>query len=114
DAGPGQGGGEAGPRRLRTSGGPAEPLDLVGPDIPTQAEYLRRRNAARDEPIVPFYVRAAGLLRRIAAVESGRTARALAYRLAWATQSVRYDVDPLTRALGWCPRIDLARGLAPR
>jgi len=58
-------------------------------------------------------VRAAGLLRRIAAVESGRTARALAYRLAWATQSVRYDVDPLTRALGWCPRIDLARGLAP-
>jgi hypothetical protein len=43
-----------------------------------------------------------------------RTARALAYRLAWATQSVRYDVGPLAGALGWCPCVDLPRGLAPR
>jgi nucleoside-diphosphate-sugar epimerase len=101
-------------RALRTASAPREPLDLVGPDMPTQAEYLRRRNAARDERVVPLYVRAAGLLRRIAALESARTARALAYRLAWATQSVRYDVEPLARALGWCARIDLPRGLAPR
>jgi len=101
-------------RALRISRAPADALDLVGPDMPTQAEYLRRRNAARDERVVPVYVRAATLLRRVAALESARTARALAYRLAWATQSVRYDVDPLARALGWSPRIDLARGLAPR
>jgi nucleoside-diphosphate-sugar epimerase len=101
-------------RALRISSAPPEPLDLVCPDMPTQAEYLRRRSAARDERVVPLYVRAAGLLRRIAAVESARTARALAYRLAWATQSVRYDVGPLARALGWCPCIDLPRGLAPR
>ncbi len=60
-------------RALRTSCAPPEPLDLVGPDMPTQAEYLRRRNAARAERIVPVYVRAAGLLRRIAAVERART-----------------------------------------
>jgi nucleoside-diphosphate-sugar epimerase len=101
-------------RALRSSSAPAEPLDLVGPDMPTQAEYLRRRNAARDERVVPLYVRAAGLLRRIAALESVPTARALAYRLAWATQSVRYENGPLAQAVGWCPSIDLARGLAPR
>jgi nucleoside-diphosphate-sugar epimerase len=102
-------------RALRSSSAPAEPLDLVGPDMPTQAEYLRRRNAARAaERIVPVYVRAAGLLRRIAAVERVRRVRALAYRLAWATQSVRYDVGPLARALGWCPGIDLPRGFTPR
>src|SRR5262249_15231024 len=73
-----------------------------------------RRRAVGDERMVRVYVRAATLLAKIAALESARTARALAYRLAWATQSVRYDVEPLARALGWCPRIDLARGLAPR
>jgi nucleoside-diphosphate-sugar epimerase len=101
-------------RALRSSSAPTEPLDVVGPDMPTQAEYLRLRSAARDERVVPLYVRAASVLRRIAALESVRTARALAYRLAWATQSVRYDVGPLTRALDWRPRIDLPRGLAPR
>src|SRR5262249_49491548 len=99
---------------LHASSAPPEPLDLVGPDMPTQAEYLRRRNAARDERVVALYVRAAPLLRRIAAVERVRTARALAYRLAWATQSVRYDVGPLGRALGWCPSINLSHGLPPR
>jgi nucleoside-diphosphate-sugar epimerase len=101
-------------RALRISRAPADALDLVGPDMPTQAEYLRQRNAARGERIVPVYVRAATLLRKLAALESARTARALAYRLAWATQSVRYDVDRLAQALGWSPRIDLGRGLAPR
>ena len=101
-------------RALRTSCAPPEPLDLIGPDMPTQAEYLRRRNAARAERIVPVYVRAAGLLRKIAAVERAQRVRALAYRLAWATQSVRYDVGPLARALGWCPGIDLPRGFTPR
>ena len=103
---------EAVVRALRSRSTPAEPLDLVGPGTPTQAEYLARRGAARGERLVPIYVATARLLRRIAGLPGPRTARALAYRLAWATQSVRYDKEPLAQALGWCPGIELAQGLA--
>jgi nucleoside-diphosphate-sugar epimerase len=99
-------------RALRIRSAPAEPLDLVGPRMPTQAEYLARRSAARGEHLVPIYVPAGRLLRRIAAVPGPQTARALAYRLAWATQSVRYENAPLAQALDWCPDVDLAQGLA--
>jgi 2-alkyl-3-oxoalkanoate reductase len=103
---------EAVVRALRSRRAPSEPLDLVGPGMPTQAEYLARWNAARGERLVPVYVPAARLLSRIAGLPSPRTARALAYRLAWATQSVRYENGPLAQALGWCPGIDLAQGLS--
>jgi len=103
---------EAVVRALRMRSAPAEPFDLVGPGMPTQAEYLASRSAARGEHLVPIYVSAARLLGRIAGLPSPRTARALAYRLAWATQSVRYDKEPLAQALGWCPGIELAQGLA--
>jgi nucleoside-diphosphate-sugar epimerase len=103
---------EAVVRALRSTSAPAEPLDLVGPGMPTQAEYLARRSAARGEHIVPVYAPVARLLRRIAGLPSPRTARALAYRLAWATQSVRYESGALAHALGWCPSIDLPQGLA--
>jgi len=98
-------------RALRSHGAPVEPLDVVGPGRPTQAEYLARRNAARGERLVPVYLPVARMLRRIASLPSPRRARALAYRLAWATQSVRYDSGPLAQALGWCPAIELAQGL---
>src|SRR5262249_29886318 len=98
------------PRPAR--GPPAEPLDLLGPGMPTQTEYLARRSAARGERLVPVYVPAARLLRRLAGLPGARRTRALAYRLAWATQSVRHDSGPLTQALGWSPSIDLAQGLA--
>jgi 2-alkyl-3-oxoalkanoate reductase len=101
-------------RALRTRSVPAEPLDLVGPGMPTQAEYLASWSAARGERVVPVYVPAARLLRRVAGLERPQAARALAYRLAWATQSVRYDGGPLARALGWCPSMDLSQGLARR
>ena len=105
---------EAVVRALRADGTPAEPLNLVGPDMPTQAEYLACWSAARGESLVPVYVPAARLLRRIASLPSPRTARAFAYRLAWATQSVRYEQGPLARALGWSPSVGLPQGLAPR
>jgi nucleoside-diphosphate-sugar epimerase len=101
-------------RALRTPRTSAEPLDLVGPGMPTQAEYLARWSAARRERVVPLYVPGARLLRRVAGLERVRAVRALAYRLAWATQSVRYDGGPLARALGWGPGVDLAHGLARR
>ena len=98
-------------RALRTASAPAEPLDLVGPDMPTQAEYLAPAECGARR------ARRAGLRARPRACCGGsrppervRTARALAYRLAWATQSVRYDDGPLARALGWCPGIELAAG----
>ncbi len=103
---------EAVVRALRSHGAPVEPLDLVGPGMPTQAEYLAHWSAARGERLEPVYVPAARLLRRIAGLPSPRTARALAYRLAWATQSVRYETGPLAQALGWSPSIELAQGLA--
>ena len=102
---------EAVVRALRIRSAPAEPLDLVGPSMPTQAEYLARRSAARGEHLVAIYVPVAHLLRRIAALPGPRKARALAYRLAWATQSVRYENGPLARALGWSPGVDLAQGV---
>ena len=103
---------EAVARALRIRNAPAEPLELVGPGMPTQAEYLAHRNAARGEHLVPIYVPAARLLRRIAVLPGPRKARAVAYRLAWATQSVRYENEPLAQALGWCPGVELAQGLA--
>jgi nucleoside-diphosphate-sugar epimerase len=105
---------EAVARALCTGSTPAEPLDLVGPETPTQAEYLDCWSAARGESVVPVYVPAARILRRIASLPCPETARALAYRLAWATQSVRYENGPLARALGWSPSIGLREGLAPR
>ena len=105
---------EAVVRALRTRSTPAEPLDLVGPGMPTQAEYLARRAAARGAHVVPVYVPAARLLRRIAGLPGPQAARGLAYRLAWATQSVRYETGPLAQALGWCPGIELPQGLAPQ
>ena len=104
---------EAAVRALRIRSAPAEPLDLVGPGMPTQAEYLASRSAARGEHLVPIYVSAARLLGRIAGLPSPRTARALAYRLAWATQSVRYEEGPLAQALDWRPDVELALGPAP-
>ena len=101
-------------RALRCRSAPAGPLDLVGPGMPTQAEYLARRNAACGARVVPVYLPAARLLRRVAGLQGPRVARALAYRLAWATQSVRYDTGPLGRALGWCPSIDPSQGLVAR
>lgn len=91
-----------------------EPLDLVGPKMPTQAEYLARRSAALGERLVPVYLPAAPVLCRIAGVAGARRIRALAYRLAWATQSVRYDGGPLATTLGWSPGIELGQGLAAR
>jgi len=105
---------EAVVRALRIRSAPAEPLDLVGPGMPTQAEYLARRSAARGEHLVPIYLPVAHLLRRIAALPGPRKARALAYRLAWATQSVRYENEPLAQSLGWRPDVELAQGLADR
>ena len=104
---------EAVVRALRIRSAPAEPLDLVGPSMPTQAEYLARRSAARGEHLVPVYVPAAGLLRRIAGLPGPRKTRALAYRLAWATQSVRYEEGPLAQALDWRPDVELTLGPAP-
>jgi nucleoside-diphosphate-sugar epimerase len=103
---------EAVARVLRIRSAPAGPLDLVGPRMPTQAEYLAHRNAARGEHLAPIYVPAARLLRRIAVLPGPRKARAVAYRLAWATQSVRYENEPLAQALGWCPGVELAQGFA--
>lgn len=97
-------------RVLRVPEAPAAPLDLIGPRSPTQAEYLARRGAARADRLVPIYLRVAPVLRALARLPESR-ARALAYRLAWATQSVRYDGTTLARALDWQPAIDVACGL---
>lgn len=103
---------EAVVRALRLARAPAAPLDLVGPRPPTQAEWLARRPATGGERLVPLYLPVARLLRGLTALPG--PARPLAYRLAWATQSVRYDDSAVTRALGWRPGIHLDQGLAPR
>jgi len=103
---------EAVVRTLRLARAPAAPLDLVGPRPPTQAEWLARHCATGDERLVPLYLPVARMLRALTALPAA--ASALAYRLAWATQSVRYDDAAVTRALGWRPGIHIDQGLAPR
>jgi nucleoside-diphosphate-sugar epimerase len=82
---------------------PRAPLHVVGPDAPTQAAWLAARDPGRRAVFVPV----APLLRRLAGRAVPARWRALGYRLAWATQSVRYDRAPLAATLGWQPEIGI-------
>ena len=92
------------------------PVNVVGPDSPTQAEYLALRQRRGGDGARPVYLpmsaaRFAG--RRKAqgtrfGVPGGRN---LPYCLAWATQDVTYDLRPAAAELGWTPRIPVADGL---
>jgi nucleoside-diphosphate-sugar epimerase len=100
-------------RTARTS----RPVNVVGPDCPTQAEYLALRHARLGEharavylPMLPIRIaaqRAAGRARF--RVPAGRD---LGYCLAWAAQEVSYDLRPAAAELGWAPRIPVSDGLA--
>ena len=94
----------------------ARPVNVVGPDSPTQAEYLALRRERRGEAVRSVYLPMlpARLAARIAEgrarfrVPSGRD---LAYCLAWAAQEVTYDLRPAAAELGWTPRIPVSDGL---
>ena len=93
-------------RALQRPGGETGPLTLVGPDAPTQAEWLARR----EDGVRTLYV-PTGAARRLAGWQAARaldgraSGTRRAYQLAWATQSVRYDRSACTAELGWAPRI---------
>jgi nucleoside-diphosphate-sugar epimerase len=82
---------------------PATPLHVVGPDEPTQAAWLAAHGGDASGRVV--YLAAGALLARLAAGPVPARARDLAHRLAWATQSVRFDPAPTAAALGWRPAI---------
>lgn len=82
---------------------PETPLHVVGPDEPTQAAWLAAHGSDASRRVV--YLPAGGLLARLAAGPLPARARDLAHRLAWATQSVRFDGGPTAFALGWRPGI---------
>jgi nucleoside-diphosphate-sugar epimerase len=92
------------------------PVNVVGPDCPTQAEYLALRRERRGDHARPVYLpmMPARLAARVATararfrVPSGRD---LGYCLAWAAQEVTYDLRPAAAELGWAPRIPVADGL---
>ena len=95
----------------------ARPVNVVGPDCPTQDEYLRLRRERRGDEARPVYVPMAPA--RLAARMAGSRARFrvpsgrdLAYCLAWAAQEVSYDLRPAASELGWAPRIPVYDGLA--
>ena len=93
------------------------PIHVVGPESPSQGEYLALRAAHGREPIRPLYV-PFGPTRLGARWIAGRSrqrgvagARSRLYSLAWTAQRVRYDLSTAARELGWRPRIDIAVGL---
>ncbi len=92
------------------------PLNLVGPDIPTQADYLALRATTGRDPIVPVYVPASVL--QLAARRAARGARLVAsrgcslpYALWWQTQEVSYERDSARQDMDWVPTIATAAGL---
>ncbi len=91
-------------------------LNVVGPETPTQADYLVRREAQGHGRLAAIYVSLAAfraLARRRVRVQALRpTAWASrSYALAWSAQEARYDLRATERALGWVPRIGLDDGL---
>jgi len=93
------------------------PLNVVGPDCPTQAEYLALRHERRGERTRPLYV-PVGMARTLGRLAAHRarfgmpSGRDLAYCFAWAAQEVRYDLRPAAAELAWAPRIPVSEGLA--
>jgi nucleoside-diphosphate-sugar epimerase len=94
----------------------ARPVNVVGPDCPTQAEYVAMRRERRGERARDVYLPMAPA--RLAGFRAARRARFrvpsqrdLAYCLAWAAQEVTYDLRPAAAELGWAPRIALSDGL---
>lgn len=91
-------------------------LNVVGPETPTQADYLERRAAHGRGRLAPLYVSLAAfgaLARRRARAQALRPAAraSRSYALAWSAQEARYDLGATERALGWVPRIGLDDGL---
>ena len=98
------------------SGRVARPVNVVGADSPTQAEYLALRRERKGEPSRAVYLpmgptRLAGHLKARRARFRVPTGRDLAYCLAWAAQETVYDLRPAATELGWAPRIALSEGL---
>ena len=92
------------------------PVNVVGPDCPTQAEYLALRRERRGEHAKPVYVpmMPARLAARVASSRARfrvPSRRDLGYCLAWAAQEVTYDLRPAAAELGWAPRIPVSDGL---
>lgn len=92
------------------------PVNVVGPDCPTQAEYLAIRRERRGDRARPVYVpasvaRFAGRRRAHRLRFGVPSGRDLAYCLAWAAQEVTYDLRPAASDLGWAPRVAVAEGL---
>ena len=107
---------EAVVRALRAAACRAEPLDLVGPEQPTQAgTWLARRVRRGDERLVPIYARrvprgCCGGSRRCPGPRGARAPTRSPGRRSRCATTTR----PTERALGWRPRIGLDDGLAPR
>ena len=94
----------------------ARPVNVVGPDTPTQAEYFALRRARRGDGARPVYLpmapaRLAGSFAAHRARFRVPTGRDLAYCLAWAAQETSYDLRPAAAELGWTPRVAVADGL---
>jgi nucleoside-diphosphate-sugar epimerase len=95
----------------------ARPVNVVGPDCPTQAEYLRLRRERRGDRALPVYLSAAAA-RALGSRAAHRSrfgippGRSLAYCLAWAAQEATYDLRGAATELGWAPRVPVGDGLA--
>jgi len=94
----------------------ATPVNVVGPDMPTQRDYLKARAAAGKEHIVPLYVPLGALrwlARRLATRcrFGGAEGKSLVYELGWLAQDVTFDLRAGADEIGWMPRIAVAEGL---
>ena len=104
-------------RAVSVSHAPSTPLNVVGAEQPSQAEYLRMRASWCAERIAAVYV-------PLTAVRWGarwraehsrlhlRNRRSRLYSLAWIAQEARYDTGATERELSWTARVPVAEGLA--
>lgn len=96
--------------------GTRSPVNVVGPDAPTQSEYLRLRARQLGEEIRPIWIPFQLLrpwTRWLAArsQESVPQSGSLFYSLTWSAQAVRFDLEATRRDLGWAPDITPAETL---
>jgi UDP-glucose 4-epimerase len=95
----------------------ARAVNVVGPDCPTQAEYLSLRRVRKGDRMPAVYVPVT--LARLAGAHAARrtrfrvpTGRHLGYCLEWATQEASYSLRPAMTELDWSPSVRLSDGLA--
>lgn len=91
-------------------------VNIVGPNAPTQAEFLELRTRHLGERYRPVWIPLRWLkpwTRVLVARTRGKIADygSLIYSLAWSSQAVHYDLDATRRDLGWAPGLGPAETL---